>query len=50
MREAVTRNMITIDTGLTLPDCVPIVFSNAPKRYAVVESKGFIKAQCCVDM
>lgn len=26
------------------------VFSNAPSNYAVVESKGFIKADCCVDM
>lgn len=27
-----------------------VVFSTAPRKYAVVESKGFIKAQCCVDM
>ena len=26
------------------------VFSTTPKLYAVVESKGFIKAGCCVDM
>jgi P pilus assembly chaperone PapD len=29
---------------------LPLVFSNAPKRYAVVEPKGHVKAQCCVDM
>lgn len=29
---------------------VPTVLSTAPKKYAVVESKGFIKAHCCVDM
>ena len=27
-----------------------VVLSNAPKKYAVVESKGSIKAHCCVDM
>ncbi|XP_064394216.1 motile sperm domain-containing protein 1-like [Halichondria panicea] len=26
------------------------VLSNAPKRYAVVESQGSIKAHCCVDI
>lgn len=29
---------------------VPSVLSNAPQKYAVVESQGAIKAHCCVDV
>ncbi len=33
------------------PSISPLaVFSTAPMKYAVVESKGLIKTHCCVDM